>query len=52
MDLNGERDEGRVGGGANRLSSKRYDKTPCRMGKGPAACRAKEVPSFLSYFKT
>ena len=20
--------------------------------KGPAACRAKEVPSFLSYFKT
>ena len=33
MDLNGERDEGRVGGGANRLSSKRYDKTPCRMGK-------------------
>ena len=21
-------------------------------GEGPAACRAKEVPSFLSYFKT
>ena len=21
-------------------------------GEGPAACRAKEVPSFVSYFKT